>query len=229
MPAAAPRPTPGWRDLTTRTDGVDDTGAVDLGYHFPDHTDDAEVHADGRGRRRSRHDQPDVRHVLRRHGRGDQGAPRSPAGESPSGPGPADDASSKKRQHRDHRARPARHRPVRAAQDHRGRQHGRVHDDSARHRRGEGRRRGRSCPAGVYQPVATTASSTPSSYIRIHDKNITLTGTQSGRSERRRQHDAAPVPDSRLVNVGPETVIDGLTIGDVNWVGANGDATATSS
>jgi hypothetical protein len=31
-----------------------------------------------------------------------------------------------------------------------------------------------------------------------------------------------------LVNVGPETVIDGLTIGDVNWVGADGGAAVQS-
>ena len=72
---------------------------------------------------------------------------------------------------------------------------------------------------GTYQPAAWNEY--PWNYIRIQDKNITLTGTNP---------DDPNVVASTFLrryvfeidNVGPQTVIEGLTIGDVNWVGADG-------
>ena len=75
-------------------------------------------------------------------------------------------------------------------------------------------------PSGTYQPAAWNVY--PRNYIRLHGKNITLTGTNPD--------DPNVVASTflhlyrfEIQDVGPETVIEGLTIGDVNWVGANGD------
>ena len=72
---------------------------------------------------------------------------------------------------------------------------------------------------GLYQPVAVTEY--PWGYIRIHNKSITLTGTNPD--------DPAVVASTMLrryrfeiSQTGPETIIDGLSIGDVNWIGATG-------
>ncbi|HNY81063.1 MAG TPA: hypothetical protein PKO46_22505, partial [Sedimentisphaerales bacterium] len=78
-------------------------------------------------------------------------------------------------------------------------------------------------PSGTYSPAASNVY--PRGHLRINGKNITITG---------------PSPDDpevvastllrnyifEIINVGPETVIEGITIGDVNWVGANGVAVA---
>jgi hypothetical protein len=73
---------------------------------------------------------------------------------------------------------------------------------------------------GLYQPAGVIDY--PWHFIRIHDKSITLTGENPD--------DPQVVANTMLrgyqfeiSNAGPEMVIDGLTIGDVNWVGADGD------
>ena len=72
---------------------------------------------------------------------------------------------------------------------------------------------------GSYEPASWYEY--PWNYIRIRDKNITLMGSKPD--------DPNAVASTflhryifEIENVGPETVIEGLTIGDVNWVGADG-------
>jgi hypothetical protein len=77
-------------------------------------------------------------------------------------------------------------------------------------------------PAGVYLPVAYQDLGDPINYLVISGKNITLTSSNPD--------DPNVVANTMLrayqivvANVGPETVIEGLTIGSVNWTGRGGD------
>jgi predicted outer membrane repeat protein len=78
---------------------------------------------------------------------------------------------------------------------------------------------------GIYRAAASNLY--PWGRIRIHNKDITLTGTSPD--------DPQAVANTMLshyrfeiLNCGPETVIEGITIGDVNWVGADGASPSES-
>ncbi|MBM4027244.1 MAG: hypothetical protein FJ280_17840, partial [Planctomycetes bacterium] len=209
----------GLAELTTRTDGVPDMGQVDLGYHFPDHTKlpkyklTAEVIGGHGG-------------ISPTSGEFYAGTVVTIKAEPESGwriaewAGTTNNASTKKTNtvvmHSD------RHVTVRFEQP-RTLVVGSASRYATIQSAIDAAKNGDVVlvPTGVYEPVAT--ADYPYRYLRIIGKNITLTGANPDDPNvvantilRRFQFE--------ISDVGPEMVIDGLTMGNVNWVGFDGGA-----